>query len=152
MAQGGNEMKKYIIIDLLAGIMLCILSGFFVFILNRLNLSKEKIDIPLEVITTVTGSFYICLILLRVKTKDFGKKLTKENVRKIVQVSCILLFMRLIGSVLYPLMQDGRAFMAYIVTGLIDLVGIIMAFILLPNKKKIEKLATNNSAGEIEEK
>lgn len=131
-------MKKYIVIDLLTGIVLCALAGFFVLILNKLMIPREKLEQWLELFVTVTGCLYLTVILSRIKTKNFSKRKTKEEVKRIILFSCVLMLTRFTGTILYTILQKHGEMPAIMITGLIDIMGIIIVFRLLPNKEKSE--------------
>ena len=59
-----KQVKKYVIVDIVTGIVLCALAGFFVFILNKWIGSPQKIRLWLELFTTITGSFYLVIVRL----------------------------------------------------------------------------------------
>lgn len=138
MERRGNKMKKYIVIDLLTGMVLCVLAGFFALILNKQMIPRERLEQWLELFVTVTGSLYVTAILSRIKTKDFSKKKTKEEVKRIILFSCVLMSTRFAGTMLYPILQKHGEMPAIMITGLIDIMGIVIVFRLLPHKEKPE--------------
>lgn len=136
MGEKMKKIKKYVLIDLLTGIGFCILAGFLVFVLNKKTISQKMIEQCLDLFGTVTGSFYITIILSRIKTKDFSERKTKEEIRKITILSIMLIIIRLISLILYQVIWNNAKISANILSGVIDFLGIVILYRLLPNKKQ----------------
>lgn len=139
-----KQVKKYVIVDIVTGIVLCALAGFFVFILNKWIGSPQKIRLWLELFTTITGSFYLTWLLSRIKKKNFDDKKEKTEIKRIVLLSVILVIVRLINTALYPLIGKWGEIPAVILSAIIDLFGIVIVYRLLPQDRRPEKNDLDN--------
>ena len=134
-----KQVKKYAIVDIVTGIVLCALAGFFVFILNKWIGSPQKIRLWLELFTTITGSFYLTWLLSRIKKKNSDDKKEKTEIKRIVLLSVIL-----INTALYPVIGKWGEIPAVILSAIIDLFGIVIVYRLLPQDQRSEKNDLDN--------
>lgn len=134
-----KKIKKYVVMDIVTGVVLCILAGFFVFIMNRLNIRLQKIRLWLEIFTTITGSIYLTLILSRIKKRDFEHKKERQEIKKILCLSLVVVAVRLFNTALYPVIVKWGEIPAAVLSSVMDLAGIAVVYHLLSKKPDAEE-------------